>query len=133
MIDYDNEIYTYIHNAIKAKFPDCYITGNSENLPPKFPAVAISVMSNVVYNKTRDTGSNENHVAVAIQTDVFSNKKDTPISECKAIMAVADNAYLELGFSRNFYEKIPNSDTHITRFTARHRAVIGKNGTIFRR
>ena len=48
-------------------------------------------------------------------------------------MAVADNAYLELGFSRNFYEKIPNSDSNITRFTARHRAVIDKNGKIYRR
>lgn len=133
MIDYDNEIYTYIRNKIKAEFPNVTVTGNTDNVPTKFPTVAISVMSNVAYNKTRDTDSNENHVAVTIQTDVFSNKKNTPKSECKEIMAVADNAYEELGFTRNFCEFIPNSESNITRLTARHRAVIGKNGIIYRR
>lgn len=133
MIDYFNEIYTYIRNAIKAEYPDCYVTSNSENIPSQFPTVAISEMSNVAYNKTRDTDSNENHVALAIQIDVFSNKKDTPKSECKAIMALVDSGFLELGFTRNFCEFMPNSDSNITRYTARQRAVIGKNGMIYRR
>ena len=90
MIDFDNELYTIGRDKIKAQFPNAFITSNSENLPSKFPAIAISVISNVVYNKTRDTGSNENHCAITIQVDVYSNKKDTPKSECQAIMAVVD-------------------------------------------
>ena len=133
MIDFDNEVYTLVRNAIKAEYPNCYVTSNSENIPAKFPAVAFRCISNVVYNKTRDTASNENHVAVAYQIDVFSNNKKTPLSECKAIMAVADNALLDVGFSRNFCEPMPNEDSNITRLTARHRAVFDKNGTIYRR
>ena len=133
MIDFDNEVYTIVRNAVKEQYPNCYITSKSENIPTQFPAVAFSFMSNVVYNKTRDTGSNENHVAVAYQTDVFSNDKVSPISECKAIMSVVDDTLLNLGFSRNFYEKIPNGESNITRLTARHRAVFDKNGTIYRR
>lgn len=133
MIEFDNEVYTAVRNAIKAEYPNCYVTTMSQNIPTKFPAVAFSCISNVVYNKTRDTDSNENHAAVTYQTDVFSNKKDTPISECKAIMAIVDNTLLALGFSRNFYEPIPNQETSITRFTARHRAVFDKDGTIYRR
>ena len=133
MIDFDNELYTRGHNAVKAEYPNVYVTGNSDNIPSKFPAVAISTISNVVYNKTRDTGSNENHVAITIQVDVYSNKQDIPKSECKAIMAVIDASYLDIGFSRNFCEFIPNADNNKTRLTARYRAVLDKNGTIYRR
>ena len=133
MIDFENEVYTEVRNAVKAEYPDILFTGNSANAPSKFPAVAFRCTSNVVYNKSRDTDSNENHCAVTFQTDVFSTKKDTPISECKKIMSIVDNKLLELGFSRNFYEQIPNIDSSITRFTARHRAVFGKNGNIYRR
>ena len=133
MIDFDNELYTYGRNAVITEYPTAYVTGNSDNVPSKFPAVAIATISNVVYNKTRDTASNENHVAITIQVDVYSNKKDTPKSECKAIMATIDNAYLDIGFSRNFCEFIPNIDSNKTRLTARYRAVLDKNGTIYRR
>lgn len=135
MIDFDNEVYTLVRNAVKQEYPDVYITNKSINAPTKFPSIAFRMFSNVVYNKTRDTSSNENHVAVAYQTDVFSNNKDNPVSECKKIMAIVDNVLLDYGFSRNFYEPIdmPVADTSITRFTARHRAVFDKNGTIYRR
>lgn len=134
MIDVENEIFTIISTAVRAKYPKIYMTGEYLKSPPSFPCVSLIETDNQIYRNTRDSGNIENHVQVLYEVNVYSNKTSGKKSECKAIIALIDSEMESLGFTRTLMNPVPNeADATIYRMVARYRAIISKNKTIYRR
>lgn len=131
MIDIENEVFSRVSKALKGKFSSVYVTGEYAKTPPTFPAVSLIEMDNTAYEFTRDSGSNENHISVMYEANVYSNKKTGRKTECKSIISALDDEMMSLGFNRTFCEPIPNEDATIYRMTARYRAIVSKNKTIY--
>lgn len=134
MIDIETEVFDANAKAVRLKYPDAYITGEYVKSPPKFPAVSLIMMSNMVYTRTQTSDGIENHAKVMFETDIYSNKKSGKKSECKAIAAIIDEVMATLGFNRIMLQPIPNmDDATIYRMVGRYEGVVSKDKTIYRR
>ena len=110
------------------------MTGEYINIPPSFPSVSIIQKSSPTYKRTQTTDSNENHVDVMFEVNIYSNKKTGKKAECKQIAKIIDDQFLQLGFDRTMLEPIDNfNDTTIYRMVGRYVAVVSKEEVIYRR
>ena len=134
MIDFENEIFSIIANAVRTAYPGVYVVGEYVKSPPRFPYVSIIEQDNSVYDKTQTSGDLENHASVMYEINVYSNKKSGKKSECKAIASLIDDEFATLGLSRTMLQPIPNmDDATIYRITGRYRGVVSKEKVIYRR
>ena len=134
MIDIENEVFNRVATRVREQFPDIFMTGEYVNSPPSFPAVSLVEMDNSIRETTVDSGSNENHVNVMYEVNVYSNKTAGKKSECKAIVALLDNEMTAMGFVRSTLTPVPNEyDATIYRMVGRYRAAVSTDYKIFRR
>lgn len=134
MIDIENEVLTRVANAVRVSYPNIGFGGEYVKSPSSFPFVSLEEKDNYTYQQTQTSSSLENHIQVMYEINVYSNKTSGKKSECKAIMAIIDREMSSLGFSRMMLQPIPNmDDATIYRITARYRAVVSVNKTIYRR
>ena len=134
MIDIENQVFDRVAKRVREQFPNIFMTGEYVNSPASFPAVSLVEMDNSIRENTIDSGSNENHVNVMYEVNVYSNKTTGKKSECKAIMALIDNEMTAMGFVRATLTPVPNEyDSTIYRMVARYRAAVSSNHTIYRR
>lgn len=134
MIDFENAIFTQIHSAATAAFPDAMVYGEPPSVPPALPCVVASEIDNATARYTLDSSGAENHADVTWQVDVYDNRLPDRKARCKAILSAIDERMREMGFVRTMRESIPNlNDDTIYRMTARYTARIGKDFTIYRR
>lgn len=134
MIDIENQVFDRVAKRVREQFPNIFMTGEYVNSPASFPAASVVEMDNSIREETIDSGSNENHVNVMYEANVYSNKTTGKKSECKAIMALIDNEMTAMGFARITLTPVPNEyDSTIYRMVARYRAAVSSNHTIYRR
>lgn len=133
MIDFENEIYTRVVERVQALHGDVEFSGIDERLPSKFPFVSIVEADSATRTDTIDSGSYENHVNVMYEVNVYSNKSGGRKSECRAILATIDEAFVRMGFARTMRNPVSMDDATIYRMVARYTAAIDKNGKIYRR
>lgn len=134
MIDIENDVFNIVAKAVKAVYPDIYMSGEYVKSPPKFPCVSLVEMDNSAYIRTQTSSSGENHAELMYELNVYSNKKSGKKSECKAIASLIDNELATLNFSRIMLQPIPNmDDATIYRMTGRYRAVVSKDKILYRR
>ena len=134
MINVENEIFNIVSTKVRDEFPNIYMSGEYVKSPPSFPATSLVEMDNTSYTSTQTSCENENHVSLMYEVNTYSNKVKGKKSECKEIMALIDKEMAALGFTRTMLQPIPNmDDATIYRMTARYKAVVSKDKTIFRR
>ena len=134
MIDIENEVFNRVATRVREQFPDIFIVGEYVKSPSYFPAVSLMEMDNSVREDTVDSGSNENHVNVMYELNVYSNKTTGKKSECKAIVALIDQEMTAMGFVRSTLTPVPNEyDSTIYRMVGRYRAAVSSDHKIFRR
>lgn len=134
MIDIENELFTAVAAEVRKKFPGAYLTGEQKASPSKFPCVSIIETGNVTYERTADSASNENHVIVTYEINIYSNKTEGKKMECKAIQKVVDERMLGFGFGRIMSEPVPNLiDSTVYRVLSRYRGIVDKNKIIYGR
>ena len=134
MINIENIVFDRAVTRVREIYPDIYFTGEYVNSPPSFPAASLVEMDNSTRIETIDSGSNENHVNVMYEANVYSNKTYGKKSECREILALIDEEMLNMGFSRITLTPVPNeNDSTIYRMVARYRAVVSSDLKIFRR
>lgn len=132
MIDIEQDIYSLISTALRNEFPKIAVAGEYVKAPSQFPFVSIEEADNQVYERTRDSGSNENHVIVLYEVNVFSNLTKGKKSQCKEIINLVDKQFISMGFSRILKKPIPNEeDATIYRMVARYKAVISQDKHIY--
>ena len=134
MINIENEIFNIVSTKVRDEFPNIYMSGEYVKSPPSFPATSLVEMDNTSYASTQTSCENENHVSLMYEVNTYSNKVKGKKSECKEIMTLIDKEMTALGFTRTMLQPIPNmDDATIYRMTARYKAVVSKDKTIFRR
>jgi hypothetical protein len=134
MINIENEVFDRVATRVREVFPDIFMVGEYVNSPASFPAVSLVEMDNSPRADTVDSGSNENHVNVMYEVNVYSNKTVGKKSECKEIVALIDEEMLAMGFSRSTLTPVPNEyDSTIYRMVGRYRAAVSSDHKIYRR
>ena len=134
MIDIENDVFNTVATRVREKYPNIYMTGEYVKSPSSFPAASLVEMDNSSLEGTIDSGSNENHVNVMYEVNVYSNKATGKKSECKAIIALIDQEMLALGFVRSSLTPVPNmNDSTIYRMVGRYRAIVSSDLKIYRR
>lgn len=134
MIDIEAEVFGIVSSDVRLKYPKVYMTGEYVKSPPSFPCVSLIETDNQVYRNTRDSGCIENHAQIQYEVNVYSNRTSGKKAECKEIISLIDSKMEKLGFTRTFMNPVPNEqDATIYRMTARYRAIVSKNKTIYRR
>lgn len=134
MIDVENDVFSEVAKKVRTKFPNIYVTGEYVKSPSSFPCVSLVEIDNATFRNSQTTESQENHVAVTYEVNVYSNKTKGKKAECKEIVAFIDEILMGLNFTRIMLEPVPNqNDATIYRMLGRYRAVVSRNKTIFRR
>ena len=134
MIDVENAVFNRVVAKVREVFPNIFMAGEYVKSPPSFPAVSLVETDNITRADTVDSGSNENHVNVMYEVNVYSNKTVGKKSECKEIVALIDNELLTMGFSRSTLTPVPNEDdSTIYRMVGRYRATVSTKHEIIRR
>lgn len=134
MIDVESELFTLIATALRSAYSGIFVTGEYVPAPASFPAVSIVEMDNTAYRPTQDSASVENDAEVVYEVNVYSNRAKGKKAEAKAITALIDGQFANLGFSRVFLNQTQNmNDATIYRMTGRYRAVVSKDKIIYRR
>ena len=134
MIDIENQVFDRVAKRVREQFPNIFIVGEYVKSPSSFPAVSLMEMDNSSREDTADSGSNENHVNVMYEINVYSNKTTGKKSECKAIVALIDQEMTAMGFVRSTLTPVPNEyDSTIYRMVGRYRAAVSSKHEICRR
>jgi len=133
MIDVETQIFDKVYNAVIAVYPNADVVSETVLAPSAFPCVSLEEADNYSTRNTRDSGSNENHVDVMYELNVYTNKTVGKKAECKAIFALVDNTLLSLGFTRTSKTPVSMDDSTKYRLTGRYIATVSKNEIIYRR
>ena len=134
MIDIENEVFNRVATRVREQFPDIFMVGEYVSSPSSFPAASLVEMDNSIREATIDSGSNENHVNVMYEVNIYSNKTAGKKSECKAILALIDTEMTAMGFVRSTLTPVPNEyDSTIYRMVGRYRAAVSSDHKIYRR
>lgn len=134
MINIEEELFSIVATATRAKYPKIYMVGEYVKSPSSFPCVSLIEMDNQQYRNSQTTENNENHVVVMYELNVYSNKTKGKKTECKEIAAFIDEQLSKLGFTRTMLNPIPNmEDATIYRMTGRYEAIVSADKTIYRR
>jgi hypothetical protein len=121
MIDIENRVFQMCADAFRAAYPNGYIAGEYVSQPPKFPAVSVVEMDNLVHARAIDNGKIENAADLMYQVDVYSNKTTGKKAQAKAIIALLDEVLAQHRFVRTFCNPVQNfNDATIYRMTARY-------------
>ena len=131
MINIEPDVFDHIASVLREEYPNLFVTGEYLPTPPRLPAVYITEADNRVVESMRTTNI-ENAVHVMYECNVFSNKVSGKKSEAKAIAAVMDDAFTEMGFTRTLMECVPNfNEASIYRIVCRYEAIVDKDLWIY--
>lgn len=133
MIDNEDDIFAAIRSGLSAVSLDVEVFDQLILSPSVFPCVCVENIDNYTYYRTIDSGSNENHVRVAYEVNVYSNKSRDKRAECKRIFSVVSDVLTGLGFTRSSMQPIPLNESTAYRLVGRFLAVVDKSGQIARR
>ena len=134
MIDFQNEIFTAVANAVRTSFEGITVTGEYTRSPSKFPIVTLDEIENVTVDALVDSSDEEKYSGLTYRLQVFSNKVGGKKAEARAIFATADKQLCTLGFRRITYSTTPEIyDSTIYSITATYEATIDVNGMIYKR
>lgn len=130
MIDYENQIFKMIYDAVTGYDSDIYVTKEKSVAPPSFPAVYVEQTDS--YNPPEYAMvSSYEEVAVRVVTtvEVYSNKPSGKRQEAKSILTVVDDALRRNGFRRttqNYLDLTDSNNTAIIRLLARYERLFVK-------
>lgn len=130
MIDIEKLVYTTVHDAIKAEYPNCTISDEPPEEVAKFPHVTIRETGNRTYAKTQDNALTEHHAKVVYDIDVYSDKQNGRKKVCKAILDIADRKMQEMLFTRVLKNELPTINRTIMRLKGRYEAVVEEPETV---
>ena len=134
MIDFENEIFTAVATAVRAKHAGTSIKSEYVRSPATFPTVALSEVDNVNVDALMDSSGLEKYAGLGYRLQVFSNKEGGKKAEAKAIFKTADEILCGMGFRRRTYSTTPEIyNSTIFSITATYEGIADKNGVIYNR
>lgn len=124
MIDYENQIFKIIYDAVTGCDQDIYVTKEKSVAPPFFPAVYVEETDSYtpsVYTQVSSYAEVATRVVTTVE--VYSNKSSGKRQEAKSILTVVDDALRRNGFRRttkNYLDLTDNNNHPIIRLLARY-------------
>lgn len=118
-------IYTYVRNKLLAAYPDIYVTGKDEPIPPEGVAVQIHEINHyrLLHGLTlEDLG---NMWRVAFEVNVYTNEFQDGPYEAYEIMRVAEEAFEKMFFIEFDCVPITRANNRVTRIAARFERNLG--------
>lgn len=126
MIDIQNLVFNTVFNGMRAVYPELEITRGFIEETAKFPCVVIRETGNVPVQRTNTDECAENYTQVTYQVEVYSDKAGTGMSECRELLALADEVMQGMKFRRTHMNEPLNIQRTIFRQYARYTAIAGK-------
>ena len=134
MIDFENEIFTAVADAVRLLHSGATVKGEYIRSPASFPTVAFSEVDNVIVDALMDSSREEKYVGLGYRLQVFSNKEGGKKTEAKAIFKTADEILCGMGFRRRSYFTTPEIyNSTIFSITATYEAIASVDGVLYRR
>ena len=134
MIDYYNNIYDTVANAVRTTYPDISISGEYISSPSQFPCVTCEEIGNIDIQKLFDSSRAEKYARLTYRIQVCSNSQNGKKAEARDIFSVADLAIKNIGFKRKTYATTPDLyQSTMYSITATYEAVIDSNGVVYGR
>lgn len=132
MIDYSNEVFTAIGNAVRAKYGNTIaIVGENVSQPAVLPCVAMDETYNVPSQLSSSDA--EEYAAVTYRIQVFASGEGKR-SKAREIFAVVAETCHSLNLMRKTYSPTPDVyNSSIYQISATFEADIRHDGMIFRR
>ena len=131
MIDIEFDIFDAVADKLRLKYEGIYVTGDVSFSPARFPAVSVVEKSNSVVSSMR-TNVIENAALLMYEVNVYSNKIGYNKMEAKEILAVVDDVFSGLGFTRTYSNPVQNlEDKDVFRIVARYQATVDKDLWIY--
>lgn len=108
-----------------------WVSGESADIPAKFPAVTIEEKDNYVYTRASTTKI-ENAASVMYEVNVYTNRIGYKKQDAQEIMSFIDEILAGLKFTRTMMQPIDNlSDATIYRMVARYEATVDTDFMIY--
>ena len=134
MIDYYNNIYDTVANAVRTKHPNTSTSGEYISSPSQFPCMTCEEIGNVDIQKLFDSSRAEKFARVTYRIQVCSNSTNGKKAEAREIFSTADAAIKGLGFGRKTYATTPDLyQSTMYSITATYEAVIDSTGVVYGR
>lgn len=134
MIDIEADVFDAVARAVWAKWPDAYVTNESDMAPPSFPCVEVVEQDNSVIAAHQDSARVENAAAVTYAVNIYSNRRDGRRAEAKSIAKAVDECFAGLGFRRQMMQPVDNAaDASVVRYLGRWQAAVTRDGVVRRR
>ena len=134
MIDYLNEIFNTLAQAVREAHEGVTVTGEYTRRPSRFPTVTLDEIANVTASATVDSSNEEKFAGLNYRLQVFSNKQSGKKAEARAIFATADENMRGLGFRRITYTTTPEIyESTIYSITASYEAIVSADGVTYKR
>lgn len=132
MIEYSNEVFTKVAEAVRAARSETRVVGEYVQLPASFPCVTVDETSNVPVHL--DSAGEHKYAEVRYRIQVFANDEVGKRASARALMAVADEAMEAMGFQRLSWSTTPMIyNAAIYQITTVYRGVIREDGLVYRR
>lgn len=123
MIDIENLVYTNVRNAVKTYNANISTSGNYADVPSSFPHVSVEETDNAAVANAISTSDREYAANVTFTVNIFTNTA-TAKTDAKAIAAVVNDAFTDMGFVRSMKQEMPNIDRTIYRLIMRFQATV---------
>lgn len=138
MIDIEPDVFAAVAVPLREKYGKdtkgqwkIWVSGESTDVPARFPAVTIEEKDNYVYNRASTTQI-ENAVKVMYEVNVYTNRVGYRKPDAQEIMSFIDEILLNLKFTRKAMPPIDNlSDATIYRLVGRYEAIVDKDLMIY--
>lgn len=132
MNDRENEIYTYIRNAVKDVFPSASVSDVYLRVPPSFPHVSIMQIGSSEPKAHIDSSMKEKFTQLSFQIDIYSDDETRKKTICKVISQIVDETMKGINFRRQSLRPVPNlADATIYRITARYTGIVSDDGMFY--
>ena len=125
MVDIENYVYTTVRNAVKQHDSNISVSGTYIDIPAQIPHVSIEETDNTSLAAFISTSDREFAADLVYTVNIYTNTA-TAKSDAKAIAAVVDGAFAEMGFVRSMKQEMPNIDRTIYRLILRFSATAWK-------
>ena len=132
MIDIENLVFDKVYNALSVLHPEANISAGYDEHIAIFPSVVVRQTNNQPYRDSATDECSENHARITFEIEVYSDKKDTGRSECKAILNDADEIMQSMKFRRIHLNRPLNVDRTLWRQYARYEVICDKGTQVTR-
>lgn len=138
MIDVEPDIFALVAVPLREKYGKdekgqykIWVSGESTDVPARFPAVTIEEKDNYVHTQASTTKI-ENAANVMYEVNVYTNRVGYKKQDAQEIMSLIDEILSGLMLTRTMMQPIDNlSDATIYRMVARYKATVDTDFIIY--